>query len=357
LPPNPPLEIDNEMIDLLTKSSRIIEKLNNISEYIPSVNLFIYSYVRKEALMSSQIEGTQCTLDDIFEPDELKKHNNDDKEEVINYTHALHYAIKELENLPICSRLFKQIHLLLMKGIRGQEKNPGEFRTSQNWIGKTGNSINTSAYIPPNVQDMEQSLSDLEKFINEDESYDPLIQIGLIHYQFETIHPFLDGNGRIGRLLIPLFLIQKGLLKEPILYISYFLKKNKIEYYDRMTEVRNKGNYEQWVKFFLKALYVTAEDSLETAEKLIALYNKNLDKINETRGKGEVILELFDYIQKNVLIDISKTAKELKKTYPAVKKAVDDLVELDILEELIGNKRNKIFSYKDYVELLRNGTE
>jgi Fic family protein len=357
LPPNPPLEIDNETSDFLAKASRTIEKLNSKSEYIPSVKLFISSYVRKEALLSSQIEGTQCTLEDILNPYVSGK-NKDDKEEVINYIEALNYAIEELKNLPLCNRLLKMTHSKLLQGVRGQEKNPGEFRKSQNWIGAKSsapshNPIKNAAYVPPNISDMEQALSDFEKFINEDDSYDPLIQIGLIHYQFETIHPFLDGNGRIGRLLIPLFLIQKGLLKEPILYISYFLKKNRIEYYDRMTEIRNKGNYEQWVKFFLKALYDTAGDSLETAEKLISLYEENSIKID----KKDVTLELFNYIQENPTIEISKAAQDLKKSYPTIKKATDKLIDLHILKELSNNKRNKIFCYTDYVDLLKRDTE
>ena len=234
---------------------------------IPSVNLFVSMHVRKEALMSSQIEGTQATLEDVLNP-MLNENANRDVADVVNYIKATDYAIARLTQLPLCNRLLRETHAVLMQGVRGQDKNPGEFRTSQNWIGGSGSTLKTARYIPPTAQDMETAMSDLEKYLHSDDDLDVLIRTALIHYQFETIHPFLDGNGRIGRLLITLYLMQQGVLTTPALYISYFLKRNRIEYYDRMTEVRHKDNYEQWIKFFLSAIYESSEDATNTIDKL-----------------------------------------------------------------------------------------
>ena len=243
LPPNPQIDINSQILKELLEANRKVSYLNGLSEKIPSIDLFISMYIRKEALLSSQIEGTQCTLDDILSP-LLEENTNRDVADVLNYIQATEYAIKRLESLPLCNRLIKETHAVLLKGVRGEDKNPGQFRTSQNWIGGQGSSIKNARYIPPNTDDMLEAMSDLEKYMNNDDTLDPLIQAALIHYQFETIHPFLDGNGRIGRLLITLFLIEKKMLSTPALYISYYLKMNRIEYYDRMTQIRNTGDYE-----------------------------------------------------------------------------------------------------------------
>lgn len=249
--PLPPIDfqIDDEMIEALTLATKAIAVLDTLAVHIPNVNLFVSMYVRKEALLSSQIEGTQATLEDVLDP-MIEKNTNQNVADVVNYIKATEFALSRLKSLPLCCRLLKETHAVLMEGVRGQEKNPGEFRTSQNWIGAAGSTLRTARYIPPNPSDMLEAMSDLEKYINSEDSLNVLIQAALLHYQFETIHPFLDGNGRIGRLLITLFLIEKKVLKTPALYISYYLKQNRIEYYDRMSEVRNKDNYEQWVKFF-----------------------------------------------------------------------------------------------------------
>ena len=262
LPPSPPLSFDENFSNLLSKANSALAKLDAISTRIPSVPLFVSMYVRKEALLSSQIEGTQATLDDILDPN-LAENANQNVADVISYIKANDFATARLNELPLCNRLLLETHEILMNDVRGSEKNPGEFRRSQNWIGAAGSTIKTARYIPPNVEDMTAALSDLEKYINEVDNTDPLIKIALIHYQFETIHPFLDGNGRIGRLMVNLFLKENRLLSYPTLYISYFLKHNRIEYYDRLSEVRDKGNFEQWVKFFLLGIYESAEDSTD----------------------------------------------------------------------------------------------
>ena len=221
LPPR--LELNDDTLQLLIRANNNIAKLNTIAQYIPDVGIFVSMYVRKEALMSSQIEGTQCTLEDILDPN-LDISTNADAGDVINYIKAADFALGELDKLPLCNRLLRMTHEILMSGVRGQEKNPGEFRRSQNWIGASGCSLKNARYIPPNPDDMEKAMSELEKYINESDEYDPLVRAALIHYQFETIHPFLDGNGRIGRLLILLYLIQQRLLSKPVIYVSYFLK-------------------------------------------------------------------------------------------------------------------------------------
>ena len=225
----PELNIDNETLSLLTGATKAIAELDTLATYIPNINLFVSMYVRKEALLSSQIEGTQATLEDVLDP-LIEENTNRNVADVVNYIKATEFALDRLNTLPLCNKLLKETHAVLMQGVRGQEKNPGEFRISQNWIGSQGSSIKNARYIPPNPQDMAEAMSDLEKYMNGDDSLDVLIRAALIHYQFETIHPFLDGNGRIGRLLITLFLMEKKVLHSPALYISYYLKLNRVEY-------------------------------------------------------------------------------------------------------------------------------
>ena len=260
LPPNPPIEFSGELVTKLIDANKNLATLDGLSLRIPNMDLFVSMYVRKEALLSSQIEGTQCTLDDILNP-LMEENTNLNVSDVVNYIKATEFALNRLHTLPLCNRLIKETHAVLMEGVRGQEKSPGEFRYSQNWIGGQGSTIRNARYIPPNPDDMQTAMSDLEKYMNSDDALDPLIQTALIHYQFETTHPFLDGNGRVGRLLITLFLMEKGILSRPALYISYFLKMNRVEYYDRMTQVRKTGDYEQWVIFFLQALSDSARRS------------------------------------------------------------------------------------------------
>jgi Fic family protein len=243
-----------------------------------------------------------------------------------------------------------------MEGVRGQERNPGEFRYSQNWIGGQGGALKNARYIPPNVEDMTLAMSDLEKYINANDDLDILIRSALIHYQFETIHPFLDGNGRIGRLLITLFFMEKGLLTTPVLYISYFLKKNRVEYYDRLTEVRNKGNYEQWIKFFLRAVLESAEDASMNIDKLTALHDKNISVISGMGRPAKNALQLLAYLEANPIIEISKTAKALDISFNTVSAAIKRLCDTGILVQSSGERRNRVFSYEAYLDLLREGT-
>lgn len=261
-----------------------------------------------------------------------------------------------LNNLPLCNRFLREIHKEILAGGRGQEKNPGEFRRSQNWVGPVNGTLKDAKYIPPNVDDMNDALNDLERYMNEGDDYDLLIRIALIHYQFETIHPFLDGNGRVGRLMILIYLIEKNLISNPVIYISYYLKKNQIEYYDRLSEVRNKGNYEQWIDFFLDAVSAAAKDSLDTIEKLTALHERNVALLPKTARKNDNVRRLFDYIEQYPIIDIRRTAAELRVSYNTVSSAVKKLTALGVLVEKTNASRNRVFSYEDYLEILRKDT-
>lgn len=355
LPPEPPLEMDEDMLRLLVEASRRLAQLDTAAQLIPNTELFVSMYVRKEALMSSQIEGTQCTLEDVLDP-ELDANTNADVSDVINYVKATQYALDRLDTLPICNRLLRETHAVLMEGVRGQEKNPGEFRRSQNWIGPAGSTLKDARYIPPNTADMEEAMSRLEKYINGSEGYDPLIQAALIHYQFETIHPFLDGNGRIGRLLILLYLMERKLLSKPVIYVSYFLKKNQVEYYDRISEVRRSGNYEQWVRFFLEAVSSAAGDALESAQKLSALHDYNAARLPVPSRSKDNVRAVFDFLEQHPIIDIKRTAVALGISYNTAASAVKKLQALGILKETTNAARNRVFSYEEYLQILRQGT-
>ena len=356
LPPVPSLTLNNEIVFKLVEASKNLTLLDALASFVPNINLLVSMYVRKEALLSSQIEGTQCTLDDIFDP-LIEENTNQNVSDVVNYIKATEYALDRLNTLPLCNGLIKETHRILMKGVRGQEKSPGEFRYSQNWIGGQNSNIKTARYIPPNVLDMQEAMSDLEKYINSDDSLDPLIQAALIHYQFETIHPFLDGNGRIGRLLITLFLIEKKVISCPALYISYFLKMNRIEYYDRMSQVRKTGDYEQWVLFFLQALADSSSDAIDTIDKLTKLHNKNINILDDISPRQKTnVLKVFNYLEKNPIIDIQKTTNALSLSYNTVAKAVLLLADKGILRQSAKSGKTKIYSYFDYLDILRKDT-
>ena len=356
LPPEPPVEMSNELIAKLIDANRRLATLDGLSSRIPNMDLFVSMYVRKEALLSSQIEGTQCTLDDILNPF-AEENTNLNVSDVVNYIRAEEYAINRLQTLPLCNRLIKETHAVLMEGVRGQEKNPGEFRYSQNWIGGQGSTLRNARYIPPNPEDMVDAMSDLEKYMNGEDSLDPLIQAALIHYQFETTHPFLDGNGRVGRLLITLFLMEKKILSAPSLYISYFLKMNRVEYYDRMTQVRKTGDYEQWVLFFLQALSDSAEDAIQAIDRLTEIHNRNVQKFNSmTKRQQTNAINFLIYLEKTPIIDIQKTATTLNLSYNTVAKNVASFVDNGILQQTEKSGRAKIYSYVDYLAVLRKDT-
>lgn len=355
LPPKPPFDLNEEIVNLLIKANARLATLEAVATHIPNVELFVSMYVRKEALMSSQIEGTQATLEDVLNPT-LDENANRDVADVVNYIKATEYAINCLKDFPLCNRLIKETHGVLLDGVRGQEKNPGEFRISQNWIGGKGSTLKNARYVPPAPEDMLNAMSDLEKYMNSDEEMNALIRAALIHYQFETIHPFLDGNGRVGRLLITLFLMEQRVLTTPALYISYFLKKNRIEYYDRMSEVRRTGNYEQWVSFFMEAVVESAEDAIEAIYELVALHDANIDKLEQLGRARITALQLFAYLEANPIIDITKTAEALGLNFTTTSNTIKRLVKEGILVQNAKGSRYRTFAYAEYLKILSRGT-
>jgi Fic family protein len=356
LPPIPDIVIDEVLGKKMIEAHRYLGKLDGISEFIPNKDLFISMYVRKEALLSSQIEGTQATLDDIFDP-HLDQNMNLDIEEVIQYLKALHHANHLMDKLPISIRFLKEIHFVLLSSSRGNDLDPGQLRRSQNWIGPKGSSLKNAKFIPPNMDDMMDSLTNLENYIHQEDHTDALIKIALIHYQFETIHPFLDGNGRLGRLLISILLKHYGLLEADTLYLSYYLKRNRIEYYDRLMDVRLKGHYEAWVSFFIEGVIESSKHALYTIEALLDLRNKQIEKLNTLHGKTkQTAFLLFEYIESHPIIDIKQASVGIKKAFNTVSTAIETFVNLGILKQVDANKRNRVFAYEPYLVILRDGT-
>ncbi len=356
LPPDPPVVLTDDLVALLVNAHQQLALLNFLSVRIPCMRLFVSMYVRKEALLSSQIEGTQATLEDVLDP-EAEKNTNRDVADVVNYIKAMEYALDRLEHLPLSNRLIRETHAVLMQSVRGEHNAPGEFRISQNWIGGTASTLRTAQYIPPNPLDMEDAISELEKYMHREDKQDVLIRVALIHYQFETIHPFLDGNGRMGRLLIILYLICQGALSSPALYLSYSLKRNQSEYYDRLSLVRESGDYEQWVRFFLQALLESAQDAVTAAERLLVLHDQHIAQIRALGRSARSVEMLFTYLEAHPVMDVGKTAATLKVAYGTVNAAVLRLQELGILRQSNpGASRNRIFAYSAYLDILREGT-
>lgn len=338
---------------LLSEADQKLGELNAFSQLIPDVDFLIKMHVLKEGTKSSRIEGTQTSIDEAAQKKEyLLPEKKDDWQEVQNYVLAMNTAIKELQKLPLSNRLLKQTHGILMQGVRGKHKQPGNFRTSQNWIG--GSSIADARFIPPHQDGVVDYMSDLEKFIHSDDTNLPhLLKIGIIHYQFETIHPFLDGNGRIGRLLITLYLVSNQLLSKPTLYLSDFFEKNKELYYDNLTVVRTHNNLEQWLKFFLVGVKATAENCIQTFKNIIALradYDTSIIALGKRQMQAK---QLLQYLYGQPFTDVQSIAETLKVNNSTASRLVNDFVRLDILREMTGNKRNRIFSLEKYLQLFR----
>lgn len=350
------LDIDDQLQSLINKAYLLLGRLDGMAITLPDIDLFVSMYVQKEAVISSQIEGTQASLIDVLQKDR----NNEkikDTEEIVNYIKATNYAFKRLEELPLCMRLIKETHSVLLSGVRGNEKSPGEFRKSQNWIGYTGCTLNTASFVPPSPEEMEHSLSDLEKYIHEDSSISNLIKTALIHYQFETIHPFLDGNGRMGRLLIVLFLKERGLIEYPVLYLSYFFKKNRNRYYELLNNVRIKGEFEEWIKFFIEGICEISEDAISSIQKIIKLKRIDMEKIrNIPKGNISSLLLVYDYLLKHPFLETEDIRLLSDLSKPTVNKLLETLTELEILELVEEKKRYKQYVYKKYVDILSEGT-
>lgn len=365
LPPNPAIAVDAEMSALLRSIHADIGLLHGMASSISDLPLFLGMCVRKEALFSSQIEGTQATMDDMFDPT-IDRNAKPDVAEVMDNVQAVLYAVKQITDpspsaLPLCMRLLRETHKVLLAHCRGRDKEPGEFRHSQNWIGPAGCTLEAACYVPPNVDDMKQALEDLEAFFHrETPELDPVVKAALIHCQFETIHPFLDGNGRIGRLLILLYLMHVNVLSSPLLYISYFLKLRRGEYYELMMAVRRDGAYEEWVRFFLKATSAALSDAIGSIRKLCALHEADRQKVSESTARASVRerrLRFLDYLEHNPIIEIKATAEALGLSFPTASKLVSTFVELGVLQETTGRRRGRTFAYESYLAILRKDAE
>jgi Fic family protein len=355
LPPKPQLTLDKDIIETLSKADTAIGRLSGISEALPNPDLFVAMYVRKEAVLSSQIEGTESSLEDVLEYESENKLKTlpNDVVEVVNYVKAMNYGLSRISELPLSLRLIKEIHSELMQGARGQDKTPGEFRKSQNWIGPKGCTLNKARFVPPPPHEMMQSLGALEKYMHSQFDYPLLIECGLIHFQFETIHPFLDGNGRIGRLLITFFLCHKEILKKPLLYLSYYFKQNRTEYYDELTKARENGDFESWIKFFLEGVASVAEEACKASNKIINLKNKDKNKIIENYKETSKVSIFHEKLFDKPIVSIKDISKIMNTTFPTADDICKKLVILDILKEVTGKERNKLFAYKQYLDILK----
>jgi len=355
LPPEPSINIDFEIVEILSKADTAIGRLSGISEALPNPNLFVAMYVRKEAVLSSQIEGTEASLEDVLEYESENKPKTlaNDVAEVVNYVRAVNYGLKRLNEFPLSLRLIKEIHAELMKGVRGEDKTPGEFRKTQNWIGPKGCTLSNARFIPPPPHEMIEALSALEKYMHSKLTYPLLVECGFIHFQFETIHPFLDGNGRIGRLLIIFFLCHKGILKKPLLYLSHYFKQNRLEYYDRLMAVRDTGDFESWMKFFLKGVLYVADEACETSHKIISLQAEDKTRINKAYRKSSKLVSMHEKLFDRPIISVKDIAKMMDVTFPTANDMCMKLINLDILKEITGKARSRMFAYKNYLDILK----
>jgi len=346
--------LDNmELVSLLSQADRQLGRLDMYSEYIPNIDLFISMHIAKEATKSSKIEGTKTNIEEVLlDKDDVDEEKKNDWEEVQNYISALNSAIENLKKLPFSSRLIKEAHKTLLTGVRGEHKLPGEFRSSQNWIG--GASISDAVFVPPTFDSVNDYMNDIEKFVHSEDFYFPdLLKIALIHYQFETIHPFLDGNGRVGRLMITLYLVEKGILKKPILYLSDFFERNRTLYYDNLMRAREKNDLTQWFKFFLTGIIETAKNSIETFDGILKLQKEIEVKIKCLGSRSNNAMLIVNYLYHKPIIDAYSAKQITKLSLPSVYKLINELEELKILEEITGGKRGKLFVFKEYLELFR----
>lgn len=356
LPPNPPLELSSRIVALLVRATGCIRELDVRAQLTPNVEPFIAMLALKEALMSSQIEGIAVTLEELLDP-QREESTNPAVRAVVNNAAANEFALQDLKHEPLSNRLLKATHAVLMQG---EPKTLGEFRTKQNWVGRRGSTPQNALYVPPAPDDMLRAMDDLERYIHGDvydDGLDVLIRAALIHYQFETIHPFIDGNGRMGRLLITLFLHEQRVLSKPALYISCFLKEYRREYYSRLMEVRTDGHFEQWVQFFLQALIEAAENTIATIKVLVALRQQNQALIAQSGRAAARTLKVFDYLESHPIIEIGKTAEAVGLSYNTVASAVQWLVGKGILVPTTNFKRNRVFAYDAYLGVLRPSTE
>ena len=352
------INYDEELINLLSEANYQLGRLDAISFLLPDRDVFISKYVEKEAVVSSQIEGTQASLSDVLQANKINNEKRKETDEIVNYIHAMNYGIELLNTLPISIRYFKEVHKELLKGVRGENKTPGELRRSQNWIGPKGCTLKNATYVPPSIDIMKEAIYDLETYMNSESNVDSLIRIGLIHYQFETIHPFLDGNGRLGRLLIPLWLINKNYINEPLLYLSLFFKQNRTEYYGLLMDVRLKGKYEEWLKFFLRGIIDMSNNSIQSIKKInsiVSEYNKRI--MNSPNNNKNRLISAMNFIYRHPYFDSSELKEELNVSKPTISKIINDLIDLGIISSTSNKQRYVTYKCEEYVSPLEEGTE
>ncbi|MFA5969156.1 MAG: Fic family protein [Sphingomonas sp.] len=357
LPPAPPIDVLG-LLDRLSLAERALGRLDGITMLLPRQELFLYMYVRKEAVLSSQIEGTQSTLSDLlrFETEAQAGQPIDDIREVSNYVDAMMYGLDRLEELPLSLRLIREMHERLLQSGRGDTKSPGEFRRSQNWIGGTrpGNAL----FVPPPITELDGCLDALERFMHESESRLPaLIKAGLLHVQFETIHPFLDGNGRIGRLLVTLYLCVNGVLRKPLLYLSLYLKTHRNDYYRLLQEVREHGAWEAWLDFFLAGVADTANQAFNAATRIVDLFKDDRERIMAESDRAGSALRVHDLFQQNPFLTANQLVERTGLSAPTVNAVLADLERLGVVDEVTGKKRGRVFGYRRYLAILSEGTE
>lgn len=360
LPPDPPVLMAGEIQRLLSQADLALGRLDGSIQILPNPDLFVLMYVRKEAVLSSQIEGTQSSLQDllaaearVYAPEAPK-----DVDEVINYVAAMNHGLRRLGDLPVSVRLIREIHERLMTGVRGHHLTPGDLRTSQNWIGPGGCTLSEATFVPPPPELVPDALGALEKFLHADSDLPILIRIGLAHAQFETIHPFLDGNGRVGRLLITFLLMEGGVLHKPVLYLSYFLKQHRGRYYELLQAIRDRGAWEDWLIFFLTGVTEVSAQATETARQIIQLRESDRNRVTESLGRaagnGHRVLE---HLFERPIVSVNEIRDLIGVTYPAARQLVDRLVEIGVLEEITGQARNRRFRYAAYIELFAGSEE
>ncbi len=350
------IKIDPETIRLLSEADRALGELKGMTETLPDPDLFIAFYVPKEALLSSQIEGIECSLDEVLQFSE-KGAEIKPVQEVVNYIKAMNEGLSQLENLPMSLRLMNSIHEILLTGVRGEDKSPGEFKNRQNWVGPPGCQLAEATYIPPPPNVMTELMGDWEKYYHVDKNIPPLVEAAMLHSHFETIHPYIDGNGRFGRLLITFMLCERRVLDKPLLYLSLFFKENKREYYQLLMNVRFRGEVEEWVKFFLRGVRNTSREAINTAKEIRHLQDKHSNLVKEKFARYRMSIPLYDFICKTPIISIANAARELHSSYPTIQQVIGNFVDVGILEIYRARKRNKLYAYSDYLNILRRGTD
>ena len=365
LPPDPPLMLDEEAIALLSKADQAVGRLDGASQMLPNPDLFVAMYVRREAVESSAIEGTQSTLQDVlaFELDPSFQGLPGDVEEVVNYVRAMNYGLDRLSTLPLSLRLIREIHAELMTGVRGHNRDPGEFRKTQNWIGPGGATLQTATFVPPPVKEMTDALANLEVFLHQPGNLPALVHCAIAHSQFETIHPFLDGNGRVGRLLIAFMLVHAGVQHRPLLYLSHYLKRHRSTYYELLMSVREEGDWLPWIRFFLNGMYWTARDATETAQQIIRLREQDREAL-VSLGQGINELRLLDVLFQRPLVNTQLVMETLQVSDVTARKVIGNLEKAGVLDEITGKDRYRVYRYARYwgiftdrADIMKDGKE